>query len=129
MKRIILFLLLIASPVFAQTPPDLMSKDGGLSWDANTESDLAGYRVYVGSATGQYGPARDVGNVMEISRSALGLADGIYFAVVTAYDQAGNESGLSNEVNFRVDQTPPQNPGGLKTLLRITITIDVQGAP
>lgn len=122
------WLVLTAGSAFAQTAPDLMSRDGGLSWEAVTDSDLAGYRVYVGAASGQYGPAREVGNVTQISRIDLGLSDGVYFAAVTAYDQAGNESGKSNEVNFRVDQTPPSNPGGLKTLLRITITIDVQGA-
>lgn len=125
---LILAVVLFAFPVFAQTPPDLMSRDGGLSWDANTEPDLAGYRVYVGSASGQYGAPKDVGNVTQVSREALALPDGVYFAAVTAYDQAGNESGFSNEVNFKVDQTPPLNPGGLKTLLKITITIDVQGA-
>lgn len=121
--------LVTAVCAMAQSAPELMGKDGGLSWDAVTDSDLAGYRVYLGAASGQYGSPKDVGNVTQVSRADLGLSDGVYFAAVTATDQAGNESGFSNEVNFRVDQTPPQNPGGLKTILKITITIDVQGAP
>jgi fibronectin type 3 domain-containing protein len=71
-----------------------------LTWNANTESDLAGYKVYRATASGGYGApiATLQGNVT--SYAATGLQSGTtYFFVITAYDDAGNESAYSNEVS------------------------------
>ncbi len=71
-----------------------------LTWNANTESDLAGYKVYRATASGAYGApiATLQGNVT--SYVATGLQSGTtYYFVVTAYDLAGNESAHSNEVS------------------------------
>ena len=55
-------------------------------------------KVYVGTASGVYGPAIDVGNVTTFT--ITGLAQGtVYYFVVTAYDVNGFESGWSNEVS------------------------------
>ena len=81
--------LLVAGPSFA----------GGLlvSWDPNTESDLAGYRIYYGTEPSVYAEMVDVGNVT--SHTIENLMEGeTYFLVVTAYDQNGNESLPSAEV-------------------------------
>ena len=71
-----------------------------LTWNANTESDLAGYRVYRATSSGTYGApiATIQGNTT--SYIAAGLQFGTtYFFVVTAFDIAGNESAYSNEVS------------------------------
>lgn len=71
-----------------------------LTWNANTESDLAGYRVYRATSSGTYGApiATIQGNTT--SYIAAGLKFGTtYFFVVTAFDIAGNESAYSNEVS------------------------------
>lgn len=71
-----------------------------LTWNANTESDLAGYRVYRATSSGAYGApiATIQGNTA--SYIATGLQFGTtYFFVVTAFDIAGNESAYSNEVS------------------------------
>lgn len=82
--------------------------DAILSWDANTESDLAGYKVYFGTAPGTYGSPIDAGN--QTTYTVTGLGTGTFYFVVTAYNTSGAESNPSNEVskNFGgVDVTPP----------------------
>jgi hypothetical protein len=74
-----------------------------LTWNGNTESDLAGYKIYRATASGGYGApvATLQGNVT--TYVAAGLQSGTtYFFVVTAYDTAGNESAFSNEVSKSV---------------------------
>lgn len=76
------------------------SSSATLTWGANKEKDLAGYKVYRATASGAYGaPIATVpGSVT--TYQATGLEFGkTYFFVVTAYDIAGNESGYSNEVS------------------------------
>jgi hypothetical protein len=76
------------------------SSSVALTWNANTESDLAGYRVYRAMSSGTYGApiATIQGNTT--SFVATGLQFGTtYFFVVTAFDIAGNESAYSNEVS------------------------------
>ncbi|MEW6246117.1 MAG: choice-of-anchor D domain-containing protein [Nitrospirota bacterium] len=74
-----------------------------LTWNANTESDLAGYKVYRATAPGAYGApiATLQGNVTNYVATGLQVGTTYYF-VVTAYDSAGNESAYSNEVSKSV---------------------------
>jgi hypothetical protein len=69
-----------------------------LFWNANTELDLAGYRVYYGFASGAETVKVEVGNALStvLGPFQLGLT---VFAVVTAYDFSGNESVHSVEVS------------------------------
>ncbi len=80
-----------------------------LSWDANTETSLAGYKVYTGTTSRAYGAPETVGKVTTFVKSSL--APGTYYFAVTAYDTSGIESGYSNEVTAIVgssaDNTPP----------------------
>jgi fibronectin type 3 domain-containing protein len=73
-----------------------------LTWNANTEKDLAGYKVYRATSSGAYGApiAAIPGNTT--SYTATGLPKATYFFVITAYDIAGNESAYSNEVSTSV---------------------------
>lgn len=69
-------------------------------WDANTESDLAGYKLYEGVQPGVYGPSViTLGPVMTHTITYPDPASAItrYYAL-TAIDTSGNESGKSNEV-------------------------------
>jgi hypothetical protein len=84
-----------------------------LQWLANTESDLAGYRVYEAPcATGNSCPYDRVGATSATQFVVGGLTDGItrYYAVA-AVDNAGNESALSYNDVF---DTP--RPAGSATI-------------
>jgi hypothetical protein len=70
-----------------------------LTWNSNTEEDLAGYKVYYGVSSRDYHGYVDVGNQIEVA--VPGLEDGVtYYFAATAYDLAGNEGGYSNEVVY-----------------------------
>lgn len=84
-----------------------------LSWLANTEGDVAGYRVYIADCpSGNNCPYTLLGSTLGTTYTVNGLANGVtrYFAVA-AYDAAGNESALTYEDVF---DTP--RPAGSLTL-------------
>jgi len=69
-----------------------------LTWDPSTVTNLAGYKIYIGTASGGYGSPITVGNVTSYTISNLGIGSTYYFAV-TDYNTSGVESGFSNEVS------------------------------
>jgi hypothetical protein len=72
-----------------------------LTWAANVEPDLAGYKIYVGTNSGAYsfpGSPFVIGKVASYSISNLPKGQ-TYFFALSAYDNAGNESVLSAEVS------------------------------
>ncbi len=75
-----------------------------LSWDAVVSPDLAGYRVYFGTAPGVYfqvpGQGLDAGTLTSVAMGGFTSGTRYYFAV-TAYDAANVESAFSNVV-FKV---------------------------
>jgi fibronectin type 3 domain-containing protein len=92
MVRIVLCILLMASMAYAETI--------SLQWDANTESDLAGYRVY------QQRPVKYRGfsayttvraPMTKITFTGMSSNHKYYFAV-TAFNTSGLESTFSNVV-------------------------------
>ena len=82
-----------------------------LSWDppaTNTDgsalTDLAGYKIYYGTSSGNYSTVITVGNVT--TYTITGLTDNItYYFATTAYDSSGNESTFSNEVSKIISAT------------------------
>jgi hypothetical protein len=73
--------------------------DVTLAWDPNSEASLKGYKVYYGSASGNYSFMVDVGNWTSLTISGLEAGKTYYFAA-TAYGPAGEESGMSGELRY-----------------------------
>lgn len=74
------------------------STTASLTWSPVTSTHLAGYKVYMGTASGLYGTPLDVGNVTAYAVSNLALGNTYYF-VVTSYSTSGSESLPSAEVS------------------------------
>ena len=76
-----------------------------ISWNPNSEPDLAGYKVYQGTTTGVYTvvytiPLASLADPTHPEYVVYNLAFGTqYFFAVTAYDTSNNESGFSSEVS------------------------------
>ncbi len=94
-----------------------------VTWNANTEEDLAGYRLYVGQASGQYGAPVDVGNVTGHVMEITPEYGATYYFALTAYDTSGNESGYSDEATcFVPDGSAPEKPTGLRAIIQAIVS-------
>jgi len=90
-----------------------------LTWNANTESDLAGYKVYYGTASRglithpSNGGYTNSVSVTGTSKVISNLTEGkTYYFSVTAYDRSNNESAYSQEKTkfIPLSNTIPTNP-------------------
>lgn len=94
-----------------------------VNWNPNTEEDLAGYRLYVGTASGQYGEPVDVGNVTGHVMEITPQHGATYYFALTAYDTSGNESGYSDEATcFIPDGVKPEKPTGLRAIIQAVVS-------
>lgn len=102
MTKLFPFLLCVALSAYAAI----------LEWDANIETNVAGYRVYRGTSSRLYTSVFDVGGftVFPIVREPSRI---IYFFAVTAYDADGLESDFSDEVSW-TNKARPSVVGGLR---------------
>jgi len=101
----ILFALLVASPLATVSPAFAVPTDLSLAWNANSESDLAGYQIAWGSSPGSHPNLIDVGNVTAYTVTGLTTGNTYYF-VVQSYDGARNFSGNSSEVSGAAGAAP-----------------------
>ena len=82
-----------------------------VSWDENTDSDQAGYRVYRGRSVDSLMLLSDVGT--EVSYLDTDVTnDTTYYYAVTAYDTDGNESKYSDAVHA-TPSIRPDTPTGI----------------
>ncbi|OQX96346.1 hypothetical protein B6I21_01255, partial [candidate division KSB1 bacterium 4572_119] len=120
---VVLLLLVVNSNLFGD--------DLKVLWNANTETDLSGYKIRYGTSPGSYSQIVDVGDTT--NHTITGLATGFeYFFVITAYDTAGNESNFSDEVSFNLSIPDTIKPAILSaslinnTTLRINFSEKIQ---
>ena len=69
----------------------------GVAWDAKTEPEIVGYKIYYQGVTHSELRTIDVGSVT--TYTVTGLDPDTYYFCVTAYDPSGNETGCSNVVS------------------------------
>jgi len=98
------------------------------TWSPNTETNLAGYRLYQGTtAGGPYGMVAQIlvtSNDHPTTHTLRGLSDGTYFWVLTAFNTPGLESGFSNEVSQTVLlPLPPDPPSDFTIVAALAVQI------
>jgi len=83
---------------FVKSPTNLIAQvvNGvvDLSWDANNESNLAGYEVYQDNVK--------ISTVITNSYQITGLLAGTYLFQVLAYDESNNQSKLTKAISIEV---------------------------
>jgi hypothetical protein len=94
-----------------------------LTWTPNTESDLAGYKVYRGNGVCAIGPLQPLvvggSNVSVLvplatyTDTTVPTFDGQLCYEITAFDTAGNESPHSVRATKAVNLIPPVAPAAL----------------
>ena len=90
-----------STPPSTSSPPSPSTGSVTLTWTANGEPDLAGYKIYVGTASGTYsfpGSPFVAGKITSYTVSNLPKSQ-TYFLAISAYDSADNENELSAEVS------------------------------
>lgn len=102
---------------------ETLAAEAHFGWSPNTESNLAGYKIYCGTASRVYGPPVDVALGVQVSDVVLGKVTGLtagqtYFCAATAYDTDGFQSDFSNEVTFvAIDQIYPATPAEVQLVI------------
>lgn len=118
MKRFMVFLFaLFVAVTLSQCvvilPPAFAAWDLTFEWNASPSTDVAGYRIYkrLAGETYVYGSTSTMKLWEGTGLTGSGqVAEDECFFVVTAFDDAGNESGPSNEVKWdKKDPEPPPN--------------------
>ena len=111
-KNNVHFIILISIILLCLSPGLSFGEEVVVSWDANTEQDLLGYKICYGTSSRSYSTIIDVGNVLEFQIDILSTGATYFFAVV-AYDTAYNVSNYSAEVSITLSdtsQTPDRAP-------------------
>ena len=97
---------LIALPQPVQPTPVVATGTMTVAWAAPLTSadglkmaDLAGYRVYYGTSSGNYTSTIDVPGATALTYTISGLPTNTYYVIVKAYDSSNNESSASSEVS------------------------------
>lgn len=90
---------MLAGFAFAQSRTGVMP----FSFTPNTETNLAGYKIYIGLEPGVYGPSVDIGIPAIVNGTSFFMLDGFeegvqYYFTATAYDTDGFESDYAPEI-------------------------------
>lgn len=97
---------LLLALAFAALPSTTLAQDTvRVAWNANPESDIAGYKVYLGTESGHYSQIQNVGNQATAVLSSPSPST-TYYCAVQAYNTAALESELSAEISFTTQATP-----------------------
>ena len=106
-----LFCLIAAIALVLLAHGAAYSADVTLTWDASSDPDVTGYKIYYGTQSGTYSEMVDAGSATTVTLTDLVIGT-TYYIAATAYDSYGYESDYSNEVQYTASaDDPPVNLG------------------
>lgn len=109
-KLLVLSLLVLGSiPAGAAILPPIQTLAVTLGWNAVPESNIQGYRLYVGTASNQYTRTYNTGTSVQFAVGELVSGQTYYFAV-KAVGSDGIEGERSDELTVPVTSTPRAAP-------------------
>lgn len=100
-KRFISYCCLFFLAALTLLLPEAHPAEVTLAWDASSDPQVAGYKVYYGTVSRSYSTELTAGKLTTYTVTAL-QPDTTYYFAVTAYDASGSESAYSNEVSTAV---------------------------
>ncbi len=84
--------------------------DATFSWTANTETNLAGYKIHYGTASRTYTQADVIADKTATTHTVTSLTEGTtYYFAATAYDTDNFESDYSTEITWTAPAASPDN--------------------
>lgn len=99
-----------------------------LMWDRSPDSNVAGYLVYVGTQSGNYANAYDVGNSTSFAYSSAAPGQAYYFAVA-AYFPGPVIGTKSTEVSGTSNGAPVLlNPGNQSAVVGNPVSLQLSGS-
>ncbi len=117
MKRALIKLCVIAAAIIL-LPVFSLAGTATISWNANTDEDLAGYRIYYGNTKGgPYGSSTSLIPKTQTSYTITNLSTGSFYFVVTAVDTSDNESPYSTEAFKTISAAETTSPATSVTLM------------
>src|ERR1035437_7288658 len=93
----VLSTLLLALGLAGWSPMAQACPTATLSWKASPEANIAGYRIYLGTKSGNLPQIGDAGNATSNLLTSLEPAT-TYYCAVQSYNTAGLASPLSSEI-------------------------------
>ncbi len=88
-------------------PPGADCGTALLTWDKVMDTDLAGYKLYMGLESGSYSVQTQIPDPEAVSYTVNKLTQNLtYYFTLTAYDFAGNESEKAIEVHKTIVTCP-----------------------
>lgn len=118
MKKLLTIIITLAATLCSMAA-DTNFNSVTLAWNANTETDLAGYRLYFSKSASEWTHVKPIALV---TQTTVELPEpGTWYFVLTAKNQAGLES-LPSEMVTYTTPTSPLRPG----LFRIVSAVATQ---
>ncbi|CAN8142890.1 exported hypothetical protein [uncultured Thiomicrorhabdus sp.] len=115
MKKLLLILLLFATPCFAG--------DVTLSWDASPSSGVTGYKIYYGQDSFNLEFSKNAGDTL--TTDITGLQAGTWYFAATAYNNDA-ESTLSNVVSTEFEPLNTDDNQHISVTVPATVTISIE---